>query len=147
MTRGFLLRKECEVRKVVASLPFLIGTVLFDSSGKKYYLLNGKQWLTATKLEGPWTVTTQLQKENELAQASSVRPKVQPTALLLHSSQQSRQGQFNCLIEIAGTPNRNTAGPEVPTIPATGWRAYEEFWRGGTPAIAVNYAKRDVARF
>src|ERR1700735_684086 len=38
-------------------------TVLFDTAGKKYYLLNGKQWLTAAKLEGPWTVATQLPKE------------------------------------------------------------------------------------
>jgi hypothetical protein len=29
-------------------------TVLFGTVGKKYYLLNGKQWLTAAKLEGPW---------------------------------------------------------------------------------------------
>ena len=38
-------------------------TVLFDTVGKKYYLLNGKQWLTAAKLEGPWTVAAQLPKE------------------------------------------------------------------------------------
>jgi hypothetical protein len=38
-------------------------TVLFDTDGKKYYLLNGKQWLTAAALEGPWTVAAQLPKE------------------------------------------------------------------------------------
>ena len=38
-------------------------TVLFDTEGKKYYLLNGKQWLTAAALEGPWTVAAQLPKE------------------------------------------------------------------------------------
>jgi hypothetical protein len=56
-----------EVRAVIekTKLEFVVNanwTVLFDTAGKKYYL-NGKQWLTAAKLDGPWTVAAQLPKE------------------------------------------------------------------------------------
>ena len=63
-----LLVDNKEVRAPIekTKLEFVVNanwTVLFDTAGKKYYLLNGKQWLTAAKLEGPWTVTAQLPKE------------------------------------------------------------------------------------
>src|SRR5580698_8221268 len=63
-----LLVDNKEVRAPIekTKLEFVVNanwTVLFDTVGKKYYLLNGKQWLTAAKLEGPWTVTAQLPKE------------------------------------------------------------------------------------
>jgi hypothetical protein len=63
-----LLIDNKEVRAPIekTKLEFVVNanwTVLFDTAGKKYYLLNGKQWLTAVKLEGPWTVTAQLPKE------------------------------------------------------------------------------------
>jgi len=38
-------------------------TVLFDTVGKKYFLLNDQQWLTAAQLAGPWTAATTLPKE------------------------------------------------------------------------------------
>ncbi len=34
--------------------------LFFDKSTSKYYLLYEKMWLTATSLEGPWTITTKL---------------------------------------------------------------------------------------
>ena len=63
-----LLVDNKEVRAAIekTKLEFVVNanwTVLFDTVGKKYYLLNGKQWLTAAKLEGPWTVAAQLPKE------------------------------------------------------------------------------------
>src|SRR6202789_4211842 len=63
-----LLVDDKEVRAPIekTKLEFVVNanwTVLFDTAGKKYYLLNGKQWLTAAKLEGPWTVAAQLPKE------------------------------------------------------------------------------------
>jgi hypothetical protein len=63
-----LLIDNKEVRAAIekTKLEFVVNanwTVLFDTAGKKYYLLNGKQWLTADKLEGPWTVAAQLPKE------------------------------------------------------------------------------------
>jgi hypothetical protein len=63
-----LLIDNKEVRAPIekTKLEFVVNanwTVLFDKDGKKYYLLNGKQWLTAAKLEGPWTVAAQLPKE------------------------------------------------------------------------------------
>jgi len=63
-----LLVDNKEVRAEIekTKLEFVVNanwTVLFDKDGKKYYLLNGKQWLTAAKLEGPWTVAAQLPKE------------------------------------------------------------------------------------
>jgi hypothetical protein len=63
-----LLVDNKEVRGAIekTKLEFVVNanwTVLFDTVGKKYYLLNGKQWLTAAKLEGPWTVAAQLPKE------------------------------------------------------------------------------------
>jgi hypothetical protein len=63
-----LLVDNKEVRAPIekTKLEFVVNanwTVLFDTVGKKYYLLNGKQWLTAAKLEGPWTVAAQLPKE------------------------------------------------------------------------------------
>jgi hypothetical protein len=63
-----LLVDNKEVRAPIekTKLEFVVNanwTVLFDTIGKKYYLLNGKQWLTAAKLEGPWTPTAQLPKE------------------------------------------------------------------------------------
>src|SRR5580704_9793763 len=63
-----LLVDNKEVRAAIekTKLEFVVNanwTVLFDTAGKKYYLLNGKQWLTADKLEGPWTVAAQLPKE------------------------------------------------------------------------------------
>ena len=63
-----LLVDKTEVRAPIekTKLEFVVNanwTVLFDTAGKKYYLLNGKQWLTAAKLEGPWTVAAQLPKE------------------------------------------------------------------------------------
>jgi hypothetical protein len=62
-----LLVDNKEVRAPIekTKLEFVVNanwTVLFDTVGKKYYLLNGKQWLTAAKLEGPWTVAAQLPK-------------------------------------------------------------------------------------
>src|SRR5580658_2560937 len=52
-----LLVDNKEVRAAIekTKLEFVVNanwTVLFDTVGKKYYLLNGKQWLTADKLEG-----------------------------------------------------------------------------------------------
>jgi hypothetical protein len=63
-----LLVDNKEVRAPIekTKLEFVVNanwTVLFDTVGKTYYLLNGKQWLTAATLEGPWTVTAQLPKE------------------------------------------------------------------------------------
>src|ERR1700729_758811 len=63
-----LLVDKTEVRAPIekTKLEFVVNanwTVLFDTAGKKYYLLNGKQWLTAAKLEGPGTVAAQLPKE------------------------------------------------------------------------------------
>src|SRR5580700_8445625 len=63
-----LLVDDKEVRAPIekTKLEFVVNanwTVLFDKTGKKYYLLNGKQWLTAVKLEGPWTAVAQLPKE------------------------------------------------------------------------------------
>jgi hypothetical protein len=63
-----LLVDDKEVRAPIekTKLEFVVNanwTVLFDKTGKKYYLLNGKQWLTAAKLEGPWTAVAQLPKE------------------------------------------------------------------------------------
>jgi hypothetical protein len=58
--------KEVLVPIEKTKLQFVVNAnwpVLFDTEGKKYYLLNGKQWLTASKLEGPWTATTVLAKE------------------------------------------------------------------------------------
>src|ERR1700733_3898363 len=51
-----LLVDNKEVRAPIekTKLEFVVNanwTVLFDTVGKKYYLLNGKQWLTAAKLE------------------------------------------------------------------------------------------------
>jgi hypothetical protein len=65
-----LLVDDKEVRAPIekTKLEFVVNanwTVLFDTDGKKYYLLNGKQWLTAAALEGPWTVAAQLPKEME----------------------------------------------------------------------------------
>jgi hypothetical protein len=62
-----LLVDNKEVRAPIekTKLEFVVNanwTVLFDTVGKKYYLLNGKQWLTAAKLEGPWNATAQLPK-------------------------------------------------------------------------------------
>ncbi len=48
-----------------SSLEFVVNTnwnVFFDKTESRYYLLNEKQWLTASALEGPWTVTTKLPK-------------------------------------------------------------------------------------
>jgi hypothetical protein len=45
------------------NLEFLVNTnwdVFFDKPNSHYYLLNGKQWLAATSLEGPWLPTTKL---------------------------------------------------------------------------------------
>jgi len=63
-----LLVDNKEVRAPIekTKLEFVVNanwTVLYDKDGKKYYLLNGKQWLTAAKLEGPWTVAATLPKE------------------------------------------------------------------------------------
>ena len=63
-----LLVDDKEVRAPIekTKLEFVVNanwTVLFDTAGKKYYLLNGNQWLTAAKLEGPWIVAAQLPKE------------------------------------------------------------------------------------
>jgi hypothetical protein len=47
-------------------LEFVVNTswpLFFDQSISKYYLLIDQQWLTAAKLEGPWTATTTLPKE------------------------------------------------------------------------------------
>ncbi|MGB8839333.1 MAG: hypothetical protein WCC67_21480 [Candidatus Acidiferrales bacterium] len=49
-----------------SSLEFVVNTnwgLFFDKSAAKYYLLNEKQWLTASELEGPWTATTKLPAE------------------------------------------------------------------------------------
>ncbi|MGB9435985.1 MAG: hypothetical protein WBQ89_27295, partial [Candidatus Acidiferrum sp.] len=53
------------VRAPIANtnLEFVVNTnwdLFFDKSSSKYYLLNEKTWLTATALEGPWSVTTKL---------------------------------------------------------------------------------------
>jgi hypothetical protein len=34
--------------------------LFFDKTASKYFLLNGKTWLTAASLEGPWSVTAKL---------------------------------------------------------------------------------------
>ena len=57
-----------EVRSPIekTNLEFVVNAnwaVLFDKGEKKYYLLNGKQWLTAATLEGPWTATAQIPQE------------------------------------------------------------------------------------
>src|SRR5580704_9623290 len=44
-------------------LEFVVNTnwdLFFDKPSSKYFLLNGKTWLTAASLEGPWSVTTKL---------------------------------------------------------------------------------------
>jgi hypothetical protein len=44
-------------------LKFIVNTnwdVLFDETGSRYYLLDGKSWLAAAALEGPWQATTSL---------------------------------------------------------------------------------------
>jgi hypothetical protein len=44
-------------------LEFVVNTnwsLFFNKSASKYYLMNEKQWLSASALEGPWTVTTKL---------------------------------------------------------------------------------------
>jgi hypothetical protein len=46
-------------------LEFVVNTtwrLFHDKSGSKYYLLAGDQWLTAEKLEGPWSKTKKLPK-------------------------------------------------------------------------------------
>jgi hypothetical protein len=63
-----LLVNDKEVRAPIENtkLEFVVNanwTVLFDTDGKKYYLLNGKQWLSAPALEGPWSVAPKLPKE------------------------------------------------------------------------------------
>ena len=45
------------------NLEFVVNTnwdLFFDKSTKKYYLLDGKKWLTATSFDGPWAATTKL---------------------------------------------------------------------------------------
>jgi len=45
------------------NLEFVVNTnwdLFFDKPSSKYFLLNGKTWLTAASLEGPWSVTTKL---------------------------------------------------------------------------------------
>jgi hypothetical protein len=47
-------------------LEFVVNTnwdLFFDKSSSKYYLLHGKQWLTARDLNGPWAVTHELPKD------------------------------------------------------------------------------------
>jgi len=48
------------------NLEFVVNTnwgLFFDKAASKYYLLNEKQWLTSSALEGPWTATTKLPAE------------------------------------------------------------------------------------
>ena len=45
------------------NLEFVVNTnwdLFFDKPSSKYFLLNGKTWLTAASLEGPWSVTSKL---------------------------------------------------------------------------------------
>jgi hypothetical protein len=45
------------------NLEFVVNTnwdLFFDKPSSKYFLLNGKTWLTAAALEGPWTTTAKL---------------------------------------------------------------------------------------
>ena len=59
---GEVVRAPIEKTK----LEFVVNTnwpLFFDKDGKKYSLLNGKQWLTAANLEGPWSVAAQLPKD------------------------------------------------------------------------------------
>jgi hypothetical protein len=45
------------------NLEFVVNTnwdLFFDKPSSKYYLLNGKTWLAAASLEGPWSSTTKL---------------------------------------------------------------------------------------
>lgn len=45
------------------NLEFVVNTnwdLVFDKPSSKYFLLNGKTWLTAAALEGPWTTTAKL---------------------------------------------------------------------------------------
>jgi hypothetical protein len=47
-------------------LEFVVNTnwdLFFDKSTSKYYLLNDKQWLSASRLEGPWTVIRTLPQD------------------------------------------------------------------------------------
>ena len=48
------------------NLEFVVNTnwgLFFDKSASQYYLLNEKQWLTSSALQGPWTATTKLPAE------------------------------------------------------------------------------------
>ena len=48
------------------NLEFVVNTnwgLFFDKSASQYYLLNEKQWLTSSALQGPWTVTAKLPAE------------------------------------------------------------------------------------
>jgi hypothetical protein len=46
-----------------SSLQYAVNTnwdLFFDKNASAYYLLNDKQWLTASQIQGPWTTTTSL---------------------------------------------------------------------------------------
>jgi hypothetical protein len=46
-----------------SSLEYVVNTnwnIFFDKDQSKYYLLNGRQWLSATTLDGPWQATAKL---------------------------------------------------------------------------------------
>jgi hypothetical protein len=48
-----------------SSLEYVVNTnwnIFFDKDQSKYYLLNGRQWLRATTLDGPWQATAKLPK-------------------------------------------------------------------------------------
>jgi hypothetical protein len=47
-------------------LEFVVNTnwdIFYDKDKSRYFLLNGKQWLTSEKLDGPWTSATKLPKD------------------------------------------------------------------------------------
>jgi hypothetical protein len=47
-------------------LQFVVNTnwpIFFDKSHSTYYFFNGKQWMSGSKLEGPWAATQKLPKE------------------------------------------------------------------------------------
>ena len=99
-----------------------------DAKGQSFYLLAGERWLTANKLEGPWSVTTKLPSEFTKIEANgpnaairaAVPPKSTtqpvPTVLLTHAPAELIVTDGTAkLEEIAGTGGlsyvRNSASP------------------------------------
>src|SRR5947207_8746643 len=69
------------------NLQFVVNTqwpLFFDESGSTYYLAVGQQWLTAKKLDGPWSAMKQLPPEMSKVpqdkQWSALKKFIPPTA-------------------------------------------------------------------